>query len=218
MANIFFDTKENNNRRREAAFLQLSPNERFRAFLRMTDEFSKFATTKPKIKKDSLLLEKTSVMEQLFDNNVRTFLELAFKKKVRMLMVGGGAVNFHGYQRHSADVDFWIDISEENLRKMIEVLNEMGYEIEKFPPEIYKAIQNVSIKISPAIEIELITNFNPGKSFALAFKDAVQVDIEGIPTLKYYVLNYEDLINSKIKSGRPKDLLDIQELKRINKT
>ena len=25
------------------------------------------------------------------------------------LMVGGGAVNFHGYQRHSADVDFWIE-------------------------------------------------------------------------------------------------------------
>lgn len=217
MANIFFDTKENNNRRREVAFLQLTPDERFQTLLKMVDEFSKFTTAKPKIKKENFVLEKTSKVEQLFDNNVRTFLELAYQKKVRMLMVGGGAVNFHGYQRHSADVDFWIDVSEENLQKMIQVLNEMGYEIEKFPPEIHQAIQNVSIKISPAIEIELITKFNPGKSFDLAFKDAVQVDLAGIPTLKYYVLNYEDLINSKIKAGRPKDLLDIQELKRINK-
>jgi hypothetical protein len=33
-----------------------------------------------------------------------------------MILVGGGAVNFHGFQRHSADIDFWIDVSEENLR------------------------------------------------------------------------------------------------------
>jgi hypothetical protein len=32
---------------------------------------------------------------------------------------------------------------------------------------------------------------------------------------KWRVLNYEDLILSKIKSGRPKDLLDIQELQKI---
>lgn len=25
-----------------------------------------------------------------------------------MMMVGGGTVNFYGYQRHSAAVDFWI--------------------------------------------------------------------------------------------------------------
>ena len=55
---IFFDTKENNNRRREAEFLQLTPDERFQVFLKMVDEFSKFATTKPLTKKGNLVLEK----------------------------------------------------------------------------------------------------------------------------------------------------------------
>lgn len=35
-----------------------------------------------------------------------------------MLMVGGGAVNFYGYQRHSADVGFWIEVSLQNLLKI----------------------------------------------------------------------------------------------------
>lgn len=46
---------------------------------------------------------------------IENFIVLTAKHNVRMLMVGGAAVNFHGYQRHSADVDFWIDTSSENF-------------------------------------------------------------------------------------------------------
>lgn len=41
-----------------------------------------------------------------FDEEVLGFLRAADEHEVRLLMVGGGAVNFHGYQRHSADIDF----------------------------------------------------------------------------------------------------------------
>ena len=44
-----------------------------------------------------------------WEKNIDEFISLANKHTVRMIMVGGGAVNFHGYQRHSADVDFWIE-------------------------------------------------------------------------------------------------------------
>jgi hypothetical protein len=44
-----------------------------------------------------------------FDEEVIAFLRSAYHHGVRMLLVGGGAVNFHGYQRHSADIDFWIE-------------------------------------------------------------------------------------------------------------
>lgn len=130
-------------------------------------------------------------------------------------MVGGGAVNFHGYQRHSADVDFWIDISEENLNHLKTVLNEMGYAFEDFPEEVKQAEQNISIKISPIQEIELITRFNPGKTFDEAFRSAEITMLNGLEVAKYRVLNYEDLINSKVRSNRPKDLLDIQQLKQL---
>jgi len=47
-----------------------------------------------------------------WEENIDSFIALANKNKVKMLMIEGAAVNFHGYQRHSADVDFWIDTTE----------------------------------------------------------------------------------------------------------
>lgn len=150
-----------------------------------------------------------------FDGKVQQFIELANQNEVKMLMVGGGAVNFHGYQRHSADVDFWIDIRQENLDKLKVVLNEMGYALDAFPEEVKQAEQNISIKISPVQEIELITRFNPGKTFDEAFDGADITTLNQLEVAKYRVLNYEDLINSKVKSSRPKDLLDIHQLKQL---
>jgi hypothetical protein len=150
-----------------------------------------------------------------FDDKVQQFIELSNKHDVKMLMVGGGAVNFHGYQRHSADVDFWIDLRKENLDQLKKALTEMGYAFDDFPEEVKQAEQNISIKISPMQEIELITRFNPGKTFDEAFASAEITMLNGLEVAKYRVLSYEDLINSKVKSNRPKDLLDIQQLKQL---
>ena len=81
-------------------------------------------------------------MENRWKDNIDSFIELAEKHQVKMILVGGGAVNFHGYQRHSADVDFWIETTERNLKKLIAVFNEMNYEIEDFPEAVKKQIRS----------------------------------------------------------------------------
>ncbi len=151
-----------------------------------------------------------------FEQEIKTFIARAKEKKLRMIMVGGGAVNFHGYKRHSADVDFWIDISPENLEKLLLVLQEMGYALDALPTQVKEGKQNISLKISPEQELELITAFNPGKSFSEAWKDALEVELHGHAMAKYKVLDFDTLIDSKLKSGRPKDLLDVHELKRLH--
>ncbi|TDO01419.1 nucleotidyltransferase [Sunxiuqinia elliptica] len=155
-------------------------------------------------------------MENIWKENIDTFLKLANKHKVRMLLVGGGAVNFYGFQRHSADVDFWIDTKKDNLNRLLEVFNEMGYEITDFPESVKDQKQNISVKFSPAdLDLELITKFSVNKSFDQAYKDSTVVTIVGSKLMKWNVLSVDDLITSKIKSGRTKDLLDIEELKKI---
>jgi Nucleotidyltransferase of unknown function (DUF6036) len=152
-----------------------------------------------------------------WSKHINRFVELCNLYGVRMIMVGGGAVNFHGYQRHSADVDFWIDTSEENLRRLIHVLMDMDYEISDFPDTVKQQMKNISIKFSPnEMNLELITRFLSGKTFDEAYKTSVSVEVKGQKVLKWRVLDYDDLIDSKLKSQRPKDLLDIQELQRIN--
>lgn len=154
-----------------------------------------------------------------WDNYIKQFLQLAHQYEVRMLMVGGGAVNFHGYQRHSADVDFWIETSQENLNKLILVFKEMGYEIDSFPKEVENGEQNISIKFSPAdLDLELITRFSLSKSFEEAYQNAEIVTINDINLYKWHVLSLEDLIESKQRASRPKDLLDIQQLQKYNST
>ena len=153
----------------------------------------------------------------LYENDVITFIELANKHQVRMLLVGGGAVNFHGYQRHSADVDFWFDNSKTNIEKLVTVFQEMRFDFSEFPDEVSKGEQNISIKFSPYQTLELISRFNPNKTFEEAWQSSVLAKIKGNTIARYRVLSLEDLITSKVKSGRPKDLLDIQELHRINK-
>lgn len=157
-------------------------------------------------------------MLQKWEENIESFITLASKHNVRMIMVGGGAVNFHGYQRHSADVDFWIETTEENFRNLVIVFNEMGYEIDDFPEAVKNREQNISIKFSPLdLDLELITNFSVNKPFDEAFADSEKVTVKNNEFLRWNVLSLEDLITSKVKANRPKDLLDIQQLREINK-
>jgi len=157
-------------------------------------------------------------MAQIWEENIDNFVALANKHNVRMLMVGGGAVNFHGYQRHSADVDFWIETTDENFKKLVSVFQEMGYEITDFPIAVKKQEQNISVKFSPIdLNLELITNFSVNKSFEEAYNDSETVEVNDKLFLRWNVLSLEDLITSKVKAGRPKDLLDIQQLREISK-
>lgn len=157
-------------------------------------------------------------MMQEWDTAIAKFIELAEKHKVKMLMVGGGAVNFHGYQRHSADVDFWIDISSDNFQKLILVFKEMDYDIDDFPQEVKERKQNISVKFSPVdLDLELITNFSVNKSFDEAYLQGRNVTLQrNNKELSWRVISLKDLITSKIKSGRPKDLLDVQQLQKIH--
>ena len=151
-----------------------------------------------------------------WEENIDEFIITANKNEVRMLMVGGNAVNFHGYNRHSADVDFWIEPTDENFKRLIATFNEMGYEIDDFPETVKNQEQNISIKFSPIdLNLELITNFSVNKSFEEAYNDSEKVVVNDRPFLRWNVLSFEDLITSKIKANRPKDLLDIQQLREI---
>ena len=148
--------------------------------------------------------------------NIERFIKLANNYGVKMILVGGGAVNYHGYQRHSADVDFWIDTNEDNMKKLVNVLNEMDYDIDKFPDTVMQQMQNISIKFTPYdLDLELITKFSVGKSFDQAYNESSVDFKKGEKLLKWNILNYEDLIASKIKSQRTKDLLDVKKLKQL---
>lgn len=154
-------------------------------------------------------------MSQIWKENITDFIEYANKHEVKMLLVGGGAVNFHGYQRHSADVDFWIKTDQGNLSKLVATFKDMGFELEEFPEEVRNKMKNISVKFTPEdLDLELITKFEISKTFDQAYESAEEVNIVGFPLKKWKVLSFDDLIESKTRAARPKDLLDIDQLRK----
>jgi len=149
-----------------------------------------------------------------FEDEVRSFLGEAYRTGLRLIMVGGAAVNHHGYKRHSADVDLWIEPTSENFARLVAVLQTIGYEVEELPNAVLQGEQNISVKISPEQEIEVITRFEPGGTFEELWSRCVIVELAGVPVAKYRVIALDDLIESKLKAARPKDLLDVLELRR----
>ncbi len=147
---------------------------------------------------------------------VENFIKAANEHHLKMILIGGGAVNFHGVQRHSADIDFWIDTNTANLDKLKMVLQELNYKFDDFPKEIYEQKQNISIHISPVFKIELITYLNFGVSFSEAYKKSEISFLNDQKFLRLHILSYDDLIESKIKAGRPKDYYDVLSLREID--
>lgn len=59
--------------------------------------------------------------------DLREFIELLNSHEVRYLIVGGHAVAYHGYPRTTGDIDFFIETSEDNARKLEAVLARFGF-------------------------------------------------------------------------------------------
>lgn len=153
----------------------------------------------------------------IFEDEANQFIRLCLKKEVDFLLVGGAAVNFYGYKRHSADIDFWVKPNKENFNKIVKVLQDLGYSIDELPEKVTQGEQNISIKISPNQEIEIITKFNPNKNFDACLSESSEMKVKDLSFKKMKVIGLNDLISSKAKSKRTKDMLDIIELKRIHK-
>ncbi len=95
-------------------------------------------------------------MQRNFNTDVYRFIDACNKYDVKMLLVGGSAVNYYGYKRHSADIDFWIENTSKNLGNILKALNYIGYKLDSFPDDVVSGNQNISLKFSPELEIELI--------------------------------------------------------------
>ena len=142
-------------------------------------------------------------------------LEALNKYKVNYLVVGGYAVNSYGYLRSTGDMDLWIDKSQKNLENAKNALLYLSYPKEAVNQAIEElsANKNINLRQNEFFKIELITFLSSTLKFSEAYKNKTIKSILGVQAT---VIDFEDLCNLKIKSGRPKDLLDVHELKRLN--
>lgn len=76
------------------------------------------------------------VIEKLIHNNLD------------FIVIGGYAVNYHGYGRYTGDIDFWLRPSEENKMKFLNVFKEIcnsNDDLKKIESKNFEETQVISI-------------------------------------------------------------------------
>jgi hypothetical protein len=143
--------------------------------------------------------------------DLREFIQLLNKAKVEYLMVGAWSAAVHGYPRYTGDLDLFVRRSPENAGRLMTALTEFGFgSIGVTAEDFVKPDYVVQLGVEPN-RIDLLTGIS-GVTFDEAWNTRAEVDLQGerVP-----VIGRDLLIRNKEASGRPKDLLDADALKRI---
>jgi len=148
------------------------------------------------------------------------------RQKVKYVIVGGIAVNLLGYLRSTADMDILVEMSNENLGKIVNILRKQGYRVKQPVDPIgiadekirYNWIHNKHMKafnFYKEVELkEVDIIIDTPVSFKEAKKSARRLKIDNIILP---VISISNLIKMKKGTARSVDKLDIEELKKIRK-
>ena len=146
-----------------------------------------------------------------------TFLASMQKHKVRYMLIGGIAINFHGVIRNTQDMDIWLAPTNENRDLFYNVLLDLEYteeEIVDYREQDFTSIFKCSIGEMP-YTIDCLTYVHPQIDFDEAEK--VMITHDAGNSLLINVVDYEFLRNMKVLTHREKDWYDVARLDEINK-
>jgi predicted nucleotidyltransferase len=135
---------------------------------------------------------------------------------VKYLTIGGFAVNIYGYGRNTGDIDIFIEDSIENREKLREALKQAGIgdfenlNTMQFIPGWTDITLNFNLRLDIMTSVKGLEN----TTFEQLLEKAYIAEISDIPV---YFMDYENLIIAKKAANRPKDLLDIEELEKLNR-
>ena len=145
-------------------------------------------------------------MENIFNK----FLQLVSsfeKNNVEYVIIGGLAINLHGFNRNTQDIDLFVNPSEININRLkhslFEVFNEDDIneitleELSKYPVIRYGS--------KTGIQIDIITKL--GEKFT--YSD-LKADIKEIDGVKIKFANLETMYKLKEKTYREIDQLDLK--------
>lgn len=144
---------------------------------------------------------------------------------VRYLVVGGIAVNLHGINRLTHDIDLMLALDGRNLRRFVSVAKRYSFKpvvpvkVEDLsdPAKVRDWIKNKRMlafglrprnAVDPTVDILL----KPRIAFKTAYSRRVMSNLSG---LKVPIASVEDIIAMKTGTGRRKDEADILALKRL---
>jgi len=178
-----------------------TPKERILWLLKHVKTMHKFNSVQKEPK--GLLLKKK-------DDFYLKVIDAFNQEEVEYMVVGGFAVNFHGYNRSTGGLDLWVSKRDDNLQSIQRAIETLGFE---FPVEAITELKEermVSFSDSGFL-VELMTRLNISNevTFQEAYQNSVIRLVDGI---SIWVISINELKQEKARSKRYKDLDDLSKL------
>ena len=130
---------------------------------------------------------------------------------VEYAVVGGVAVNMHGYVRATNDLDVFIRPTEENARAAFGALLQIGVPLEGMEPNDL-LLEEENLRFGPEEDhIDILASIGE-MPFERVWRNRIDAELDGhsIP-----FISKADLIANKLQVGRLRDLADAEELSLI---
>lgn len=141
------------------------------------------------------------------------FLEALEAREVRYIVAGAFAMAAHGHPRYTKDLDIWIEIGPENAERLVQALDDFGMaSLELTAADFLSERVIVQLGYEPN-RIDLLTTLD-GLTFAESYPRRVMARLGGHPAP---VLDIRSLKVNKLATGRPQDLLDVEQLKKLER-
>lgn len=145
------------------------------------------------------------------NENFIEFINLLNGHNVKYVLVGGWAVIFEGYSRTTGDIDFLVEMSEENAERILDAIKEFWGSTIGFDKSDFLKEDNVIMMGRPPFRIDILTSIS-GVSFEEVFDNSkVYKDKD----FEVRCIHINELIRNKKSSGRFKDLADAEMLEKI---
>jgi hypothetical protein len=148
------------------------------------------------------------------------------RAKVRFLVVGGVAVVAHGVIRYTNDLDLVFAFDEDNLRKGVQALEELGFKASipitaaafadpenrrRWAHEKNMLVFQLALFAEDDLPIDIF--IEPPFDFEQEYVNASRCELA--PDLFVPVVSVDRLIAMKRQAGRPRDLEDVTNLERL---
>lgn len=149
----------------------------------------------------------------ILDESLLKFWKLLNYFNVSYIMVGGFAVNMHGFTRATNDIDIWLQDNTPNRINFGKAMAAFGYKGVSWE-EIQFVPGWTDLFIGPGIRLDIMTAMKglEDTGFDESLRMANRAIIEEI---EVPFLHINQLIANKKAVNRPKDQIDLIELEKI---
>lgn len=149
-------------------------------------------------------------MGNIFNPDFREFLSALNKAGVHYVLVGGYSVILHGYPRTTGDMDIWVDRTADNYKRLQSAFELFGMPVFDMTEDNFLNHKTWDVFTfgKPPVAIDIMVKLEDF-SFADFFIRSIWFEDGDI---KVRVIQKNDLIAAKRKTGRSKDLNDLENL------